>query len=128
MADVFISHIEEEADAAVSVAEDLEAAGFTVWYYERDCILGPSYLEQVGTAIDGCQAVIVLVSARALTSRQMTNEVVRAYEGGKPFLPVLCGITHAEFQHRQPEWRQAMGSAASAVLPAERATPSFLGL
>lgn len=122
MADVFISHIEEETEVALGIARGLEAEGFTTWYYERDSDIGPSYLAQVGTAIDESEAVLVLVSAKSLDSNQMSKEVERAYESGKHFLPVLCGITHAEFQHRQPVWRQAMGSAASAALPAEGAS------
>jgi len=35
-----------------------------------------------------------------------------------PFIPILHGIEFAEFQHRQPEWREAIGSAASIRIPA----------
>jgi len=36
MADVFISHIEEDAEVAETIAHSLEGAGYTTWYYERD--------------------------------------------------------------------------------------------
>jgi hypothetical protein len=38
--DVFISHVEEDADLAVSLAGGLELAGFTTWYDERDTLPG----------------------------------------------------------------------------------------
>ena len=43
----------------------------------------------------------------------MTKEIVRAHESQKHFIPILIGISHAHFQRRQPEWREAIGSAAS---------------
>jgi hypothetical protein len=53
-----------------------------------------------------------------MLSHQVTAEVVRAHEARRPFLPVLLGVTHAEFQERQPEWREAVGAAASLQVPA----------
>jgi hypothetical protein len=34
--DIFISHVEEDAEKALQIAESLEKEGFTTWYYERD--------------------------------------------------------------------------------------------
>ncbi|HUT36837.1 MAG TPA: TIR domain-containing protein [Planctomycetota bacterium] len=113
MADVFISHVEEDAGIALALAEGLEAAGYATWHYERDSFPGPPYLVQVGRAIEGSRAVLIVVSPHALGSNQVTGEVVRAYECGKPFIPILTGISHSEFQARQPLWRQAMGAATS---------------
>jgi hypothetical protein len=118
MPDIFISHVEEDSAIALQIAQGLEAAGYTTWYHERDSVPGPSYLVQTGQAIEQSKAVVLVVSAHSLESNQVTSEVVRAHEGGKPFVPVLYGISHADFQHRQPLWRQAVGSAASISVPA----------
>lgn len=40
-------------------------------------------------------------------------EVIRAHEVAKPLIPVLRGVSYPEFQQRQPEWRQIIGSAAA---------------
>jgi hypothetical protein len=48
----------------------------------------------------------------------VTSEVVRAHEEVKPFIPLLIGISREEFSVRQPEWREAIGSAATLELPA----------
>ena len=113
MPHVFVSHVEEDADTALSLATDLEAAGFSTWYYERDALPGVSYLVQVGDAIDTAQAVVLLISTTSLGSHQVTAEVVRAHEASKPILPVLLDVSHVEFQSRQPEWRAAVGAATS---------------
>ncbi|MBU0610085.1 MAG: hypothetical protein KKI08_19525, partial [Armatimonadetes bacterium] len=92
---------------------------FTAWYYERDSIPGLAYLTQVCDQIDQSQIVLLLISPDALGSRQVTVEVVRSHESNKPFIPVLRGISHAEFQQRQPEWRAALGATASVSIPAQ---------
>jgi hypothetical protein len=118
MPDIFISHVEEDSAIALQIAQGLEAVGYTTWYHERDSVPGPSYLVQTGEAIEQSKAVVLVVSAHSLESNQVTSEVVRAHEGGKPFVPILYGINHTDFQHRQPLWRQAVGSAASISVPA----------
>jgi len=113
MHDVFISHVEEDALPVLEIALGLEQAGFSTWCYEHHTVPGVSYLIQTGQAIEKCQAVVLVISPHAIGSRQVTKEVVRAHECGKHFIPVLSGVTHAEFQAREPEWREALGAAAS---------------
>lgn len=117
---VFISHVQEDAGLAVQIAKALEKEGYSTWYYERDSIPGVPYLEEVGAAIDRCQVVVLLITVRSLASNHVTNEVVRAYESGKSFVPLMRGITHAQFQQRQPIWRQALGAATSVAISPER--------
>jgi hypothetical protein len=57
MADIFISHVEEDAQVALEIAQGLEAVGYTVWYYERDSVPGLSYLVQTGQAIEQSHAI-----------------------------------------------------------------------
>jgi len=119
MSDIFIAHVEEDADVALEIAVGLEEAGYTTWCYEVDSIPGPSYLIQTGKAVEASKAVVVVISPHSVGSRQVTKEIVRAHESGKEFVPVLHGITHIEFQNRQPEWREAIGGAASISIPLE---------
>ena len=117
MADIFISHVEEDASLAIALASALKRMGFSAWYYERDTVPGRSYLLQIGDEIDACHAVILLISSHSLGSYQVTQEVIRAYESNKPFIPLLVDVSHGEFQTRQPEWRAALGTAASLRIP-----------
>jgi hypothetical protein len=119
MKQIFLSYVEEDSEIARSIAVGLEQSGYLTWYYERDSLPGANYLWQMGEAIEQASVFLLLISPDSLGSRQVTSEVVRAYECGKLFLPVLRGLTHAEFQRRQPIWRQAIGAAASIRLPAE---------
>src|SRR5688572_2206874 len=117
MKQIFISYVEEDGEVARAIAAGLEKAGYPTWYYERDSLAGANYLWQTGEAIEQARALLLLISPASIGSRQVTSEVVRAYECGKLFLPVLHGLSHAEFQKQQPVWRQAVGAAASVRIP-----------
>ena len=119
MSDVFIAHVEEDAEIALEVALGLEEAGYTTWTYEADSMPGPSYLLQTGQAVEQTKAVVVIISPHSISSNQVTKEIVRAHESGSQFVPILRDITHIEFQTRQPEWREAIGAATSIGVPEE---------
>jgi len=52
VSDVFISHVEEDADIALQITIGLEEAGYTTWCYEADSIPGPSYLIRTGQPVE----------------------------------------------------------------------------
>ena len=113
MAQLFISHAQEDLTLALEVTTGLEESGFSTWLYERDSVPGPSYLLQMGEAIGGADAIVLIISPSSIHSSQVTSEVVRAHEKNKPFFPLLYEMSHAEFQERQPIWRQALGASTS---------------
>jgi outer membrane protein assembly factor BamB len=110
---VFISHVEEDKKAAKTIADNLEKAGYTTWYYERDSVPGQSYILVSNQAIVQSSAVVLIISRDSLRSKQVDIEVVRAHEAEKPFVPVMNGVSYAEFQNSKPEWRMILGSTAS---------------
>jgi len=122
MSTIFISHVEEDTALARELATGIEAAGYSTWHYQRDTVPGAPYLIQIGQAIEECGAVVLIVSPRSLDSNQVTSEVVRAFESGKHFIPVLSGITDAEFKERQPLWRQALSASTSILIPPQGIT------
>jgi hypothetical protein len=111
--DVFISYVEEDSVEAVALANGLEKASITTWYYERDCLPGLDYFKEIIESIDSACAVLVLISPDSLSSNQVKNEITYAHENNKPFIPILKDITHSEYQKRQPGWRMALGSYTS---------------
>ena len=116
MAQVFISHVHEDGAVSDGIATGLTAEGFSCWSYERDSVPGLSYVDQILEAIAEASAVIFIVSPASLNSRQMDIEVVRAHESNKHLLPVLVGLSHAEFREHKSSWAMLMGSAVSVSL------------
>jgi hypothetical protein len=116
---IFISHVEEDAAIAEEIAVGLGAAGYDTWYYERDSLPGLSYLSQILEAIRDAVAIVVIISRDSMGSWQVDKEIIEVHESGKPFIPLLKDITHAEFRQRRPEWALAMGASTSTPIPAQ---------
>jgi TIR domain-containing protein len=108
---VFLSYVEEDSAAAHAIAEGLEAKDYSTWLYERDCPTGADYFEETHKAISDCDAMIVLISPRSVTSDQITREIVRAVESSKATLPLLLELSHDEYAKRRPGWKQAMAAS-----------------
>ena len=77
---VFISHVEEDAEIASAIAKRLENNNYRAWYYERDSVPGPSYIVKIGEAIKQSQAFILVISPHSLFSNQVQAEVIAAHE------------------------------------------------
>jgi hypothetical protein len=112
MSNIFISHVISDEPLMRELARRLEEAGYATWFFERDVLPGTSYLIQINQAIEACEAVVLLVTPAALSSDQVTKEVVGAFERRIPFVPVLVRVTPPELKESQPEWRHALGGTA----------------
>ncbi len=122
MYQVFISYKDADRALAGEVARGLEADGYVTWYYDRDSRVGFNYMEYCGELIAECQAMVLLISPRSVVSKQVEREVIRASEEDKRILPVLCGLSYAQFQDAAPAWRQALAGIAAIELPASGLT------
>lgn len=119
MSQVFISHVEADAAVAETIADGLGAAGYVPWCYERNSVAGVPYITQVLTAIGQSDAVIVILSPSAFASLQVDKEIIQAYESAKPFIPLLHGISHADFRAHKAEWAMMLGASTSVAIPPE---------
>jgi TIR domain-containing protein len=120
MRDLFISHVAVDRETAEDLAFQLDAAGFTTWYFERDSLPGSNYLLQTRSAIDGAQGFILIISAAAIErGLQIDKEIARAYEKGRKIIPILKGVTFASFQEARPGWHQALGTTVGVELLGE---------
>lgn len=77
------------------------------------------YITQVLTAISQSDAIVLILSKDSFASLQVDKEIIQAYEGNKPFIPLLHGITHADFRAHKPEWGMMLGASTSVAIPAE---------
>lgn len=119
MPDIFLCHSESDSDTVAEIARGLEDVGFKTWYYERDTVPGLSYLSQVVDSIDDCKVILVLISPDSMDSRQVSHELTRGQEGGKVFIPVLCGITYRELVKRSPAMSQVLEGVTAIKLQAD---------
>ena len=119
MAQIFISHAEEDARSCIEIARGLEAIGYSTWYFEAHNLPGVSYIDQILEAIKQARAVVVILSPSALASQQIDIEIVHAHETGKVFVPLLRALTHEEFRVDRPNWAMIMGATVTLPLPVD---------
>ena len=117
MADIFISHVEEDGQEALEIALGLEEAGYSTWTYEIDSVPGSSYLLKTRQEIDKSKVMIFLISRDSLSSSQIESEVIHAHEEHKGFLPLLKDIGFAEFKNRRPDYAQVIGARTTINIP-----------
>jgi hypothetical protein len=88
-AKIFISHSSRDLDLCEPLVRIIELAGFPCWYAGRDLMpAATGYHQRVLDAIEGAWLVIVLVSPHALSSEHVKNELDRATNLKRPFLPL----------------------------------------
>jgi adenylate cyclase len=148
MADVFISYPRPRARQAQQIADELRAAGYTVW---RDDELPAhrAYSEVIRERLDQAKAVLVLWSAEAAGSEWVRSEANRAREGHKlvqarldatpppmPFDQIQCAdLAGWRGRSDHPGWRKVVDSIAALIgetaapdsRPATAAAPRWRG-
>jgi hypothetical protein len=111
-AHVFISYVEADSSVALAIAQELRQLGYQTWTYEEDGVPGHSYLEQVHSAIQSCDAFVLLASAESLKSHHVRREAETAYEQQKLVVPIRLKITQDQL-HSSPIFRMVSGTAVS---------------
>lgn len=88
MADIFISHANEDADVAKDICAALEASGVTCWIAPRDIVAGADYRSEILRGVGESAALLLLYSPAASRSEHVAREVSLADEGDKPIFPL----------------------------------------
>jgi hypothetical protein len=78
MANVFISHRNNDTSLAIRLANDIRNAGHQVWLDEWNIQLGDSIIERINEGLAGSSIVIVCYSASNVTSPWMSREWMSA--------------------------------------------------
>ena len=117
MSDIFVSYVAEDTVVAEAIATGLEQAGYTAWYYTRDSQPGPSHLLQTAKAIEASRVTVLVLSPSLVEKpKEVRLEVVSSHDAGKPFIPVLVGLSWAEFKERLPDIKQVLGGSVAVTL------------
>ncbi|MGH8930701.1 MAG: toll/interleukin-1 receptor domain-containing protein [Egibacteraceae bacterium] len=85
--DIFISYASGDKHFADAVCTVLEQAGIPCWMAPRDILPSASWGEAIVDAIYHSKLQLVIFSAKANASPQVTREVERAVNRGVPILP-----------------------------------------
>lgn len=72
---VFISHHSSDSKFAAELRELLVAAGMDVWNPETQLEPGSNWLKEAGRALERADAIVFILSKRALSSRSIQREI-----------------------------------------------------
>ena len=120
--DIFVSHATADATAAGLAADALESLGLRCWMASRRVPVGGDYAEEIWHAIDGCGAILVIMSKDALASEHVKREVDIALTLHRPLLPVSLNDRGIGPEDLPANWRYRL--AATQIATAE--TPTAL--
>jgi hypothetical protein len=99
---VMISYSRADEAEAISLVAQLQARGIAVWRDKPGIHTGEDWRDRIGSAIDSCLVVLLLVSAHSNKSEEVPKELAMAEALKKPILPVLLdgsGIKGRLFYH-----------------------------
>lgn len=88
MADIFISYSSKDREQAEQLTELLASAGLSVWIDQAGIEVATSWSGEIVDAIDGCKAMVVLLSPSSNLSKNVAKEVALAAERNKQILPL----------------------------------------
>jgi predicted ATPase len=90
---VFVSYASADRDKALQIAERLEARGIVVWLDRKSIAGGTSWTGEIVEGIKGCAALLVLISASALASPNVQQELQLAWEHRRPLVPLRLDLS-----------------------------------
>ena len=85
----FFSYSRDDSDFALRLAEDLKAAGASVWLDQTDIAPGQEWDNAVEDALSQSPRVLLVLSPASVKSRNVRNEITFALEAHKAIVPVL---------------------------------------
>ncbi len=85
--EVFLSYSTKDTAATEAVCLFLEAEGVRCWMAPRDIPVGHDWAESIIGALNCCPVMVLIYSANANASMQVTREVQRAFEKGLVVFP-----------------------------------------
>jgi len=80
MADIFISYSRRDSEQALSLAEQLRAAGMTIWIDQHGIEADTSWSKEIVSAIKSCKAFCLLLSDASIASMNVVKETSLASE------------------------------------------------
>jgi serine/threonine-protein kinase len=110
--DVFVSHSHHDKPEADAVCASLEATGIRCWIAPRDIVPGQEWGAAIVDAIRASRVMVLVFSAHANASSQVTREVERAVHTGTVVVPFriedVAPERSLEFFLGTPHWLDAL--------------------
>jgi hypothetical protein len=95
--DVFVCHNLRDKHFVRQLTAKLRDEGYFLWLDEIELLAGASLLKQIDEAIRHCSAAVVVIGPNGAGAFQLSEEIRRIADTGKPVVPILApGSTDAD--------------------------------
>ncbi|MCU0515012.1 MAG: toll/interleukin-1 receptor domain-containing protein [Anaerolineae bacterium] len=122
---VFISHSSKNNVFTQQLTDDLQAAGFHVWVDLEALRDGERWVAEIQAAVEGCAAVVVVISRAARESEWVEREVLLALDLNRPLfiarleaVPLPLPLITRQFTDFTGEYAPALAKLSAALRPA----------
>ena len=133
MTTYFLSYARADGPTALRFADDLIAAGVSVWVDQYDIRPSQHWDRAVETAVRGCQGLIVVLSPNSAASPNVADEVAVAIGETKDIIPILiekCTVplrmTRMQFIDATRDYQGALAKCLAAIGARGGARPADL--
>jgi hypothetical protein len=123
MTTYFLSYARADETTALRLANDLIAAGVSVWVDQYDILPSQHWDRAVETAVRGCDGMIVVLSPRSVASPNVADEISVGIDDHKRIIPVLiepCQLplrmTRMQFIDATQDYEAALRKCLAAVV------------
>jgi formylglycine-generating enzyme required for sulfatase activity len=86
---LFISYARKDVEFAQKLNADLQRHGVATWIDELGIRGGEDWPDRIATAIEGCKAMLIILSPHSVASRWVQRELAFADQKDKRVLPLL---------------------------------------
>ena len=132
MTRVFISHSSRDRDSALRLSAALRDAGFDPWVDVEQLRAGDDWIQQIESAIESCEALVVALTPDALTSKWVRREALVAMELERPLLAALLVavprlpiyLIDRQYADFTRGWDVALGQLIAALRAPEAVAPA----
>jgi len=117
----FFSYSRDDSDFALRLAEDLKAAGASVWLDQLDIVPGERWDRAVEDALAHCPCMLVILSPASINSTNVMDEVSFALDEKKTVIPVIyknCAVPLRLRRVQFVDFRQDYGRGVKELLKA----------
>jgi len=84
---LFVSHVNEDRQAALEIVDELERRGVLCWIAPRDMRSGRPFDDEIAEAIESCRAMLLVFSEHCNEHEYIRREVTVAGESHKVIIP-----------------------------------------
>jgi hypothetical protein len=107
MAAYFISYSRTDTETAVWFANQLRAAGLSVWFDQVDIKPSDRWDRTIEAALQDCLGLVLILSPRSAASENVLDEISVAMDAHKPVIPVMIETCQPPLRISRVQWIDA---------------------